>query len=174
MTPVCCAPAPAAPSVFNECQTAAIVQSLTVQSGLAGCRSSTPAGPPLLLTIQPGSSAQVYEMFFEPTTLGTHTRAASDLGRHGRYALALDGAAVSTGTETDVGSPPKADILFIIDVDDDPQEETDIINSVPTFMTAAANIDLPHRGDDGNDYAAQATAEFGRLGCRPDLLTKAR
>ncbi len=38
--------------------------------------------------------------------------------------------------------PPKADILFIIDVDDDPQEETDIINSVPTFMTAAANIDF--------------------------------
>ncbi len=163
-------------SVFNECQTAAIVQSLTVQSGPGDLvpQFSIPAGPPLPLTIQPGSSAQVYEMFFEPTTLGTHTAQLLISDGTVDTLLPLTGAAVSTGTETDafVVGPPKADILFIIDVDDDPQEETDIINSVPTFMTAAANIDFRIAVTTDNDYAAQATAEFGRLMPCPTCSTK--
>jgi len=154
-------------SIFNECQTAATVQSLTVQSGPGDLvpQYSVPAGPPLPLTIEPGAAAQVYEMFFEPTTLGTHSAQLLISDGTVDTLLPLTGAAVSTGTETDsfVVGPPKADILFIIDVDDDPGEQTDIIGNAATFFTAAADIDFRVAVTTDNDYAADATAEFGHL-----------
>jgi len=154
-------------SIFNECQTAATVQSLTIQSGPGDLvpQFSVPAGPPLPLTIQPSSSASIYEMFFEPTTLGTHSGQLLISDGTVETLLPLSGSAVSTGTETDsfVVGPPKADILFIIDVDDDPQEESAIVTNAPTFFAAAANIDFRVAVTTDNDYAPQPTAEFGHL-----------
>jgi hypothetical protein len=154
-------------SIFNECQTAATVQSLTVQSGPGDLvpQFSIPAGPPLPLVIPPGSQAQVYEMFFEPTTVGTHTGQILISDGTVETLLPLTGAAVSTGTETDsfVVGPPKADILWIMDVDDDPGERSLITAQLPTFFAAATQIDYRMAITTDNDGAASATAEFGRL-----------
>ncbi len=163
-------------SIFNECQTAATVQSLTVQSGPGDLvpQFSIPAGPPLPLTIEPSSSAQIYEMFFEPSSLGTHTGQLLISDGTVDTLLPVTGAAVSTGTETDafVVGPPKADILFIVDVDDDPGEESEIIQSAPTFFSAASDIDFRIAVTTDNDDALQATAEFGRLMPCPTCSTK--
>jgi len=83
--------------------------------------------------------------------------------------LPVTGAAVSTGTETDsfVVGPPKADVLFISDVDDEnwagENEQEVILENARTFFTAAANIDFRVAVTTDNDYATDATAEFGRL-----------
>jgi hypothetical protein len=154
-------------SIFNECQTPATVQSLTVQSGPGDLvpQFSVPAGPPLPLTIEPSSSAQIYEMFFEPTTLGTHTAQLLISDGTVDTLLPVTGAAVSTGTETDafVVGPPKADILFIIDVDDDGDEQEQIVMAAPTFFAAASDIDFRIAVTTDDDDAAVATAEFGNL-----------
>jgi hypothetical protein len=154
-------------SIFNECQTAATVQSLTIQSGPGDLvpQFSVPAGPPLPLTIEPSSSAEIYEMFFEPTTLGTHTGQLLISDGTVDTLLPVTGAAVSTGTETDAFTvgPPKADILFIIDVDDDGDEQEQIVMAAPTFFAAAADIDYRIAVTTDNDDAAVATAEFGHL-----------
>ena len=154
-------------SIFNECQTAAVVQALTIQSGPGDLvpQFSVPAGQPLPLTIEPSSSAQIYEMFFEPTTLGKHTGQLLISDGTVDTLLPLEGSAVSTGTETDsftVG-PPKADILFIVDVDDDQYEQQQIVAAAPTFFAAAQNIDYRIAVTTDNDDAAVATAEFGHL-----------
>ena len=164
---VICSSASRTFSIFNECQTAATVQSLTVQNGPGDIvhQFSQPAGPALPLTIQPGSPAVVYELFFEPTTLGTHTAQLLISDGTVDNSLPLAGAAVSTGTETDsfVVGPPKADILFVIDVDDDPTEQAAIVAAAPSFFTAAAGIDYRVAVTTDDDDAANSYAEFGRL-----------
>ncbi len=156
-------------SIFNECQTAATVQNLVVQNGPGDVvqQFSQPAGPLLPLTIPAGAAAQIYEMFFQPTTLGAHTGQVLISDGTVNTLLPLSGAAVSTGTETDsftVG-PPKADILFIIDVDDDNGEQTQIISNSSTFFAAALAKDIDFRIalTTDNDYALDAAAEFGHL-----------
>jgi hypothetical protein len=164
---VLCSSASRTFSIFNECQTAATVQSLMVQNGPGDLvqQFSTPAGPPLPLTIQPGAAAQIYEMFFEPSTLGSHTAQLLISDGTVDTILPLSGAAVSTGTETDsfVVGPPKADILFIMDVDDDPEEQATITMEIPTFITAAKDIDYRIAVTTDDDGPGYATAEFGHL-----------
>jgi hypothetical protein len=158
-------------SIFNECQQAATVHSLSVQSGPGDLfpQFSVPAGPPLPLTIEPGASAAVYEIFFEPTSLGAHSAQLVVSDGTVDTLLPMAGKAVSTGTETDsfVVGPPKADILFISDVDDEnwagENEQAVILEDAPTFFTAAANIDFRVAVTTDNDYLNDATAEFGRL-----------
>jgi hypothetical protein len=154
-------------SIFNECQTAATVQSLNVQSGPGDLQPqfSIPAGPQLPLIIPPGAQAQVYEMFFEPTTVGTHTGQILISDGTVETLLPLTGAAVSTGTETDTFTVgyPKADILWIMDVDDDAPEQGLITAQLPTFFAAAQNIDYRMAITTDNDGPQSAFAEFGRL-----------
>ena len=164
---VLCSSASRTFSIFNECEVAATVQSLTVQSGPGDLvpQFSVPAGPPLPLTIQPGSAAQIYELFFEPSTLGTHTAQLLISDGTVDTLLPLSGSAVSTGTETDsfVVGPPKADILFIMDIDDDAPEQAQIAGEIPTFIAAATNIDFRIAVTTDADWATDATAEMGHL-----------
>jgi len=153
-------------SVFNDCATQASLVGLKFQSGAGDLvpQFSTPSGAALPLLIDPGSTA-VLDLLFDPTTLGEHT--AQLLASDGTVeaTLSLTGAAVPTGTETDsfVVGPAKADVLFILDVDDDAPEQALIVSQAPTFFAAASDIDYRIAVTTDNDYAAEATAEFGRL-----------
>ncbi len=164
---VLCSSASRTFSIFNECQTAATVQSIVVQNGPGDVvqQFSTPGGQQWPLTIQPGSPAQIYEMFFEPSTLGTHTGQVLISDGTVDTLLPLSGTGVSTGTETDsfLVGPPKADILFIMDVDDDPEEQAAITGEIPTFIAAAKDIDYRIAVTTDDDGPTWATAEMGRL-----------
>jgi hypothetical protein len=61
-------------SVSTQCAGSATIQAMTLQSGTGDLvpQFSDPAGPPLPLQITSGASAQVFEMFCEPTTEATH------------------------------------------------------------------------------------------------------
>ena len=61
--------------------------------------------------------------------------------------LPLSGSAVSATTETEyfVLGPPKADVLFVLDVDDDPSAQEQIVMVAPTFLDAAQDIDFRSR-----------------------------
>jgi len=66
-------------------------------------------------------------------------------------------------TDTFTVGPPKADVLFIEDVDDDAQEQSAITNAASDFFAAAGNIDYRIAVTTDNDYAPDEDAELGRL-----------
>ena len=152
-------------SIFNDCDVPATVKSITLQSGPGDLapQFSTPAGSSSLpLTLQPGNSPAVFEMSFTPSAIGIHT--AQLLVSDGTVdtLVSLTGQAVSTGTETNsfVVGPPGADLLFILDVDDD----SDLISGeMSSFLAAAGPIDYRIAITTDNDNPADPTAEAGRL-----------
>jgi len=62
-------------SFFNSCRTSVTILSFTLQStsGDLVPQFTMPSGPPLPLTLRGGSAAAIYEIFFEPTSAGSHT-----------------------------------------------------------------------------------------------------
>ena len=66
-------------------------------------------------------------------------------------------------TDTFTVGPPKADLLFIVDVDDDQDEQTQIAAAASDFFSAGAGIDYRVAVTTDNDYNPDSEAEFGRL-----------
>ncbi len=131
-------------SVFNQCTgTAVALQSIGLQpeAGDAPQQFSVPA--PSATPLGSSDPPQSYSVSFNPTTLGTHNALLVLSDGTADILLPITGRAVAAPTQTDsfVAGPPKVDLLFVRDVDDDACSEPEVAAQLADFLDAGADTD---------------------------------
>ena len=154
-------------SIFNACTTAATVKAIEIESGPGDLapQFSMAAGSTIPRTIQPGDSAAVYGAAFEPSSDGIHTAQLliSDGTVEAYLPMLGTSIAAETAMDTFTVHPLKADVLFILDVDDNQTAQKAVAAEMAHFLAAAGQIDYRLAITTSNDAPADATAELGRL-----------
>src|SRR6202042_270367 len=129
--------------IRNTCAASVVVTGLAITSGVDsvpqfGLQSSLQL--PLSL---PASGSAAFQASFTPTAIGPKVGAVTVTSNEGQlapYLVSLEGDAELAAPQVDVFTLPAAsnalDILWILDADDDSDEEATLALRVPSFVDA--------------------------------------
>jgi hypothetical protein len=132
------------------------------------------------VTVPAGTSSPPFELSFKPTAPGAYFGAAqvhTDL-QTGSFGVFFEGTAAVGSTQTDrlFGTGAVADILWVMDTDDDDSERLTMAGGASDFVTGLVNEGIDFQiAVTSSDICPTGRAELGRIlpcpGCKLDGST---
>ncbi len=137
----------------NGCATPVTITGLALSTGTTASPFALIAGSTPVV-VQAGGSSPPFEVGFKPTASGSYYGSAqvqTDL-QQASFGVFFEGTAATGDSQTDhfVGQTPKADILWVMDTDDDDDERTKVAAQAPGFVQALIS--------DGLDFQIAVTS----------------
>ncbi len=154
----------------NGCATPVTITGLTLSTGTSASPFAILAET-IPVTVQAGSSSPPFQVGFKPTASGSYYSSAqvqTDL-QQTSFGVFFQGTAATGDTQTDefTGSTPSADILWVMDTDDDPDERKTVAEQASGFVSALVADGLDFQiGVTSSDVCPGSDSEQGQiLGC---------